>query len=128
MNRRIGVVRLNADDLVSMLVLPEGHGVAAVGADWDTDSVVIKIEGPTMPECSPGTYPMRVEIDRFYDPRLRQKLTYLVERWDDDVHGRRAQDVVATLAAVLDGEMNPTWDMSETTPRVVTADVKGGIV
>lgn len=111
-----------------MMRLPDGHYVTGVKGDWPTDSVLIRIEGPSMPELLGGTFVCEVNLDPFYDPRLRQKLTHLVERWDDDVHGRRAQDVIATLAAVLDGGMNPTRDMSETAPRVVTADVKGGIV
>lgn len=61
--RRLGVVELNAEDLWRLLKLGPGEHITGVTADFQRDTIMIRIEGDEtsdLPEHAEGTYPFRV--------------------------------------------------------------------
>lgn len=85
MTRRVGIVRLHEEDIWRLLGLGPGERVTGVMPEPITDSILIRIEGPDLPEVEPGVVPPYVERP-FAMVELRSRLLSL---WADRAPGGR---------------------------------------
>lgn len=85
MSRRLGIVMLHEEDLWRLLALGPDERVTGVMPEPLMDTILIRIEGPDLPEVGPGMVPPYVQRP-FAMAELRQKLLML---WSERAPGGR---------------------------------------
>ena len=60
--RHLAVLTLSPHELAQALKLPPMHTVVDASLSFDTGAILIKIEGPTLPEHEPGRALARMRV------------------------------------------------------------------